>query len=91
MVNTMYRVRRKLHRGHVYLGVDVLRRVGLHADSEVVIEVDEENRQIIIRPSDEPNEGTKKLLELLRNPPGVGGPEDFLSDEYDYEDIGGEI
>lgn len=68
-----------------------MRRVGLHADSEVVIEVDEENRQIIIRPSDEPNEGTKKLLELLRNPPGVGGPEDFLSDEYDYEDIGGEI
>jgi len=68
----------------------VLRRVGLHADSEVIIEVDEERRQIVIRPSDELDEGTKKLLELLENPLEIGTPEDY-SGEYDYEDIGGEV
>jgi len=56
----------------------------------VIIEVDEERRQIVIRPSDELDEGTKKLLELLENPLEIGTPEDY-SGEYDYEDIGGEV
>ena len=79
-------IRRRVHSGHVYLGKEVLKSLGVKDGDEVELEIGEE--MIVLRPVKAVDESTLDLLRLLKEAEAGGGREDYF-EEYDYEDVGG--
>lgn len=83
------KIKTRLHASQLYLPKDFLDRLSLDKESEVILELDEDNQRIIVQT--QPAPGHKNPTEWILNamehlPTGEGDTsEDFH--EYDFEDI----
>jgi len=79
-------IRKRIHAGHVYLGREVMKVLGVKDGDEVELEV--RGNEVIVRPVKTIDKNTLDLIRMLKEVKAYGGYEDYF-EEYNYEDVGG--
>ena len=78
----------KLHSSQLYIPKDILAKLALGRESEVLLEFDEKRNALIITPTQRPPISKDWFLNVLNNPPEtLEGNVDEETREYEYDDI----
>jgi antitoxin component of MazEF toxin-antitoxin module len=78
----------KLHSSQLYIPKDILAKLALGRESEVLLEFDEKRNALIITPTQRLPISKDWFLNVLNNPPEtLEGNVDEETKEYEYDDI----
>jgi hypothetical protein len=78
----------KLHASQLYIPKDILAKLALGRESEVLLEFDEKRNALVITPSQQPSISKDWFLNVLTNPPEtIDGNAEEDTKEYDYDDL----
>jgi antitoxin component of MazEF toxin-antitoxin module len=83
------KIKTRLHASQLYLPKDFLEKLSLNKESEITLELDEENKRILIHTpnSDKIDNPTEWVLNAMANlPVGKGNLNEDMH-EYNYDDI----
>ena len=83
------KIKTRLHASQLYVPKDFLDKLDLDKESEILIELDEENKRILIHTQNPQSKKspTQWILNAMENlPEGKGSLDDDLQ-EYNFEDI----
>jgi hypothetical protein len=78
----------KLPASQLYIPKDILAKLALGRESEVLLEFDEKRNALIVMPSNQPHISKDWFLNVLSNPPEtLEGNVDEETKEYEYDDV----
>ena len=82
------KIKTKLHSSQLYIPKKFLELLSIGVNSEVYMELDEQNQLIIIKIHENEKISKNQVLDMIESPP-LPDKGDYLEDqvEYNYEDI----
>ena len=82
------KIKAKLHASQLYIPKDFLKKLSLGRESEVLLELDEKNRFLLIKPDNKGTIPKDWILNATENVPAtIPGDSKEDDGEYQYDDI----